>query len=226
MKKCEACIDSLYHGSAVDGRGLRSVVFFNGCNLRCGFCQNPETLYTKGRMIELDELVNRLVRYKPYVRKGGVTLSGGEPFMQAKFCRELLRRLAAEGMKVCIESNGHLIDRELIALSEYIILDVKNQDEEISPKVYEFVAACKEEGTPVLLTNVLVPGCNDDEAQLGALKRLMVYAGLERIKFLPFRKLCIHKYEDLHMEYAYAKYREATSEDVEQAQAVMQRIEL
>ena len=68
MKKCEACIDSLYHGSAVDGRGLRSVVFFNGCNLRCGFCQNPETLYTKGRRIELDELVNRLVRYKPYVR--------------------------------------------------------------------------------------------------------------------------------------------------------------
>ena len=92
--------------------------------------------------------------------------------------------------------------------------------------MYEFVKVCQEEGTPVLLTNVLVPGCNDDEAHLGALKRLMVYAGLERIKFLPFRKLCIHKYEDLHMDYAYAKYREATSEDVEQAQAVMQRIEL
>lgn len=70
-------IDSVYCGSGVDGKGLRCVVFFSGCNLRCPFCHNPETLFKGGEQIRAGELAERLMKYKPYFRRGGVTLSGG-----------------------------------------------------------------------------------------------------------------------------------------------------
>ena len=94
MTECSAKIDSMYHGSCVDGEGLRSVIFFSGCNFRCPFCHNPETLYSFGKEVSLTEVVSTLLRYKNYIKKGGVTLSGGEPFLQADFCIKLVKKLA------------------------------------------------------------------------------------------------------------------------------------
>ena len=89
MDQCKARIDSIYNGSAVDGKGLRCVVFFTGCNMRCGFCHNPETWTEKGMEISLSDLVAKIMRYKSYIKNGGVTLSGGEPFLQADFANNL-----------------------------------------------------------------------------------------------------------------------------------------
>ena len=108
-------IDSVYCGSGVDGQGLRCVVFFSGCNLRCPFCHNPETLFKAGETTEADALLQKLKRYKPYFRRGGVTLSGGEPFLQADFFLELAGKLRAAGIRVCAETNGHICDERLIA---------------------------------------------------------------------------------------------------------------
>lgn len=225
MKKYKASIDSLYHGSAVDGKGLRCVVFFNGCNLRCGFCHNPETLYVPGKEMELEELVARLLRYKPYIRKGGVTLSGGEPFLQAEFCKALMARLKEEELGVCIETNGYITDPEMIALAESILLDVKNQDQPIAPQLAGFLQTCTQVGTPVCLTNVLVPGCNDDAEHLRALYRLRQSSPcVQALKFLPFRKLCVHKYEELGREYPYEQFAEASAEDIWQAKALLEQI--
>ena len=128
MTECKAYIDSMYHGSCVDGDGLRSVIFFSGCNLRCPFCHNPETLYKKGKETSLEETLHTILRYKNYIKKGGVTLSGGEPFLQADFCIQLVKALKNYGIKVIAETNGTIFNEELISLLDGIRLDVKNQD--------------------------------------------------------------------------------------------------
>ena len=126
--KVKGYVDSIYCGSGVDGDGLRVVVFFCGCNLRCGFCHNPETLFKKGREVTVDEVVQRCLRYRGYIRRGGVTLSGGEPFLQKAFCLALISELKRENVNVAIETNGKITDEDLIKAADSFIVDVKNQE--------------------------------------------------------------------------------------------------
>lgn len=214
-------IDSVYCGSGVDGKGLRCVVFFAGCNLRCPFCHNPETLFRQGETVEADALVARLERYKPYFKRGGVTLSGGEPFLQKEFALALARKLTERGVHVLFETNGHICDEELIAAGE-IVCDVKNQETDDLSAYAKFFAACVRQGKEVLVTNVLVPGKNDSAEKLRALARLVKeYFPLGKIKFLPFRKLCEDKYKELGVPFPYAAVRETEEEDIERAYTVV-----
>lgn len=214
-------IDSIYCGSGVDGKGLRCVVFFSGCNLRCPFCHNPETLYKKGSPMELDALMARLLRYKPYFKRGGVTLSGGEPFLQKEFVLALSNSLKAEGVDVCIETNGQICDRSLIESGD-LIVDVKNQEEGDLKEYEKFFAECVRCGKEVKITNVLVPGKNDTAEKLIFLSRLIkkYYPKID-IKFLPFRKLCVEKYEKLSLPFPYENIRDAEESDVKRAEEVI-----
>ena len=84
-------IDSIEPAGFVDGPGIRMVVFFTGCNLRCIFCHNPETwIMAKGNKITTEEIISKLKRNLTYYQDGGITLSGGEPLLQDKFIIELL----------------------------------------------------------------------------------------------------------------------------------------
>ena len=218
---CIGYIDSVYCGSGVDGKGLRCVVFFSGCNLRCPFCHNPETLYKQGTATGVDELMSRLLRYKPYFRRGGVTLSGGEPFLQKQFVLALAECLKNEGVHVCIETNGHICDGELIAAGD-LIVDIKNQQGGDLSAYEKFFAECRRLGMRAEVTNVLVPGVNDGEDALSVLGSLVKkYYPEERIRFLPFRKLCAEKYENLGLPFAYANVREAEEEDVKRAEKLV-----
>lgn len=218
---CIGYIDSVYCGSGVDGKGLRCVVFFSGCNLRCPFCHNPETLYKQGTATGIGELMARLLRYKPYFRRGGVTLSGGEPFLQKQFVLALAERLKNEGVHVCIETNGHICDGELIAAGD-LIVDIKNQQGGDLSAYEKFFAECRRLGMRAEVTNVLVPGVNDGEDALSVLGSLVKkYYPEERIRFLPFRKLCAEKYENLGLPFAYANVREAEEEDVKRAEKLV-----
>ncbi len=222
MEKCKARIDSLYNGSAVDGKGLRCVVFFTGCNMRCGFCHNPETWTEKGIEITLSELVSRIKRYKSYIKNGGVTLSGGEPFLQACFCKQLIAALHQENISVVIETNGLICDAELIAACDGIRLDIKNQEQEINPKVFEFLDICQEKDKFVTMTNVLVPTLNDAEERLQTLKGIKdKYSCIKEVKFLAFRKLCESKYDRLNKPFPYEKYREGNKVDLLRAYAIL-----
>lgn len=214
-------IDSVYCGSGVDGKGLRCVVFFAGCNLRCPFCHNPETLFRQGETVEADALVARLERYKPYFKRGGVTLSGGEPFLQKEFALALARKLTERGVHVLFETNGHICDEELIAAGE-IVCDVKNQESDDLSTYAKFFGACVRQGKVPQVTNVLVPGKNDSAEKLRALARLVKeYFPLGKIKFLPFRKLCGDKYKELGVPFPYAAVCEAEEEDIERAYTVV-----
>lgn len=212
-------IDSFYHGSAVDGKGLRSVLFFSGCNLRCPFCHNPETLFSKGKAYTVEEALKIVLRYEKYIRKGGVTLSGGEPFLQAEFCIKLISCLKEHGLNVVAETNGQVLNEAMIALLDGMIVDVKNQTGEDVLSVYgTFLALTQRHKKSVRLTNVLVPEVNDSPAHLAVLKELSNRFSLP-VKFLPFKKLCEEKYEKLSLSFPYACYREATVEDIKRAEA-------
>ena len=220
-ENCRGYIDSVYCGSGVDGKGLRCVVFYSGCNLRCPFCHNPETLYKQGTLTDVDELIPRLLRYKPYFRRGGITLSGGEPFLQKEFTLAVCARLKAEGVHVCIETNGYICDDALLAAGD-LIVDVKNQQEK-DLSVYErLIDACLRLGAKVEFTNVLVPGVNDGAEDLAALKRLVKrYAPQTKVRFLPFRKLCEEKYAEIGLPFPYADRREGTDEDIQRAEKLV-----
>ena len=218
MEKCKAWIDSVYNGSAVDGKGLRCVVFFTGCNMRCGFCHNPETWTVKGQETSLPELVSKIKRYKSYIKNGGVTLSGGEPFLQAAFCKELIKELHKEDISVIIETNGIICDKELIELCDGVRLDIKNQEGEIDTRVFDFLNTCQEVDTPVTMTNVIVPTLNDSEEKLLKLKQIKEqYSCIKEVKFLAFRKLCESKYSRLNTPFTYAKYEEGSRADLQRA---------
>lgn len=218
-------VDSVYCGSGVDGRGLRCVVFLSGCNLRCPFCHNPETLFKRGIPTDSEMLAAKLKRYKSYFRRGGVTLSGGEPFLQKEFALSLMSALKKEGVGCCIETNGQITDPELIAAAESIVCDVKNQEENGFFAYEAFFAECARQKKEVRVTNVLVPGINDGVEKLVSLAALVKkYFGKAAVKFLPFRKLCAEKYAELGIPFPYASLRECEESDVLRAENIVNRL--
>ena len=222
MENYKARIDSVYNGSAVDGKGLRCVVFFTGCSMRCGFCHNPETWTEKGTETELNELLRKIKRYKNYILNGGVTLSGGEPFLQAEFARALVNALHVEGISSIIETNGLILDEELIRVCDGIRLDIKNQESDVDKRVLKFLDKCEELDKEVTMTNVLVPSLNDSKEKLDILKRLkQKYTCIKELKLLAYRKLCTSKYERLKIPFPYEKYEEGTKKDLDKAYAYL-----
>ena len=102
-----ADIHSFESMAALDGDGIRYAVFFTGCPLRCAYCHNPDTWYKSGNEWSAEKLVNKIKRYKPYFKKGGgVTFSGGEPLLNAKFINESAVLLKAEGINYAIDTSG------------------------------------------------------------------------------------------------------------------------
>ena len=159
----------------------------------------------------------QIKKYKSYIKRGGVTLSGGEPFCQAEFAKSIIKKLINENIPVIIETNGHIIDRELLALTEYVILDVKNQERD-NTEVYDaFLTACESECKRVEVTNVLVPGVNDGDEKISSLAALLKKHGIKEIRFLPFRKLCRDKYLQLKIPFGFGGHREAGEEDLRTA---------
>ena len=88
-------ISSLETFGLLDGPGIRVVVFTNGCKLRCKFCHNPEMWKMESPNYTPQELVERIIRNKPYFKRnnGGVTFSGGEPLLQSEFLIEVCKLL-------------------------------------------------------------------------------------------------------------------------------------
>ena len=114
-----------------DGPGLRLVVFLQGCNFRCLYCANPDTIDPKGESKEtsVDEIARMAMSQRPFFgKKGGVTFSGGEPTFQAKDLVPMVKRLKELGIHVCIDTNGGIWNEhveELLGLVDLVLLDVK-----------------------------------------------------------------------------------------------------
>ena len=206
-------IDSIETFGLVDGPGIRTVVFFSGCLLRCLFCHNPEMFQMKEKNITVDELVKRIVRNKPYFKRnqGGVTFSGGEPLLQVDFLLEVCRKLKQENIHIALDTAGVGIGKyeEILELVDLVILDIKYTDsvgyEKITnhkmEEVEKFITYLNKSGKKVWLRQVIVPGMMDNDDYLYSLvKYVKKIKNVEKIEFLPFHHLGFEKYKRLGLK--------------------------
>lgn len=208
-------IHSLETFGTHDGPGVRMVVFVQGCQFRCVYCQNPDTLDVHGGMlIGIDELVKRADRQRSYFGKdGGVTVSGGEPLLQRNKLTTFFKALHAIGINTCLDSNGRLNDaatHELLEHTDLLLLDVKHINDEWHHKLtgltnkntLDLAAHRESTGKRMWLRYVLVPGWTDQPEFLEEwAKHFTRYKTVDRVEIIPFHQLGSHKWDLLKMNY-------------------------
>ncbi len=215
-----------------DGPGLRLVVFLQGCNFRCLYCANPDTIDPNGeaKPTDIEHIVDMAVSEKPFFgKRGGVTFSGGEPTMQARALIPLVKRLKEQGIHVCIDTNGSIWNEwveELFSIVDLVLLDVKQHNpsqhclltERSNEQTLRTAAWLEEHKKPFWMRYVLVPGYSDSEADIRALgEHFKDYKALERVEILPYHTLGVHKYEAMGQEYKLQDVKENTPEQLERA---------
>jgi pyruvate formate lyase activating enzyme len=209
------CIHSIETFGTHDGPGIRMVVFTQGCQFRCLYCANPDTPDVGGgKIVSLDEIVNMAVDMKPYFNKrGGVTISGGEPSIQAKNVKALFERLHEEGINTALDSNGSMLNADVMELldkTDLLLLDVKHVNDGWHRKITRHsnhtvlnVARYRQAtGKRMWLRYVLVPGLSDQEEYLHELgQHFKDYSTIEKIEIQPYHTLGIHKWEAMDLAY-------------------------
>ena len=200
----------------VDGPGIRCVVFLSGCPLRCKYCHNPDTWEKQdGTTMTVEDVMAEVMRYKIYYQTsgGGVTISGGEPFMQPEFLTEILKECKTRGIHTAIDTSGYanLPDvNEALQYTDLLLLDIKAYDKENYKKVtgveidrtLAVLELSKERGIPIWVRYVLVPGLTDNMGEIINLAEfLRGYDNIKKIDVLPFHKNGEHKWEKRKLNY-------------------------
>lgn len=202
-------IHSFQSLGTLDGPGVRFVAFLQGCPLRCGCCHNPDTWDGQGGTeYEAEEIVRRAGRYRSYFgQTGGITLSGGEPFMQREFAAEIFRLCHEQKIHTCLDTSG-CVDAEkcgqVLMHTDRVLLDIKYTEAALYEKhvgckmqqVISFLQYLNRENIPVTLRQVIIPTLNDTEENvLRLLEMARQYPCVDKIELLPFRKICQTKYD-------------------------------
>lgn len=219
----------------LDGPGVRFVVFMQGCNLRCGCCHNPDTWkMNEGTEYTAEEIVKKAVRYKEYFKKdGGITVSGGEPLLQADFVRELFELCHKENIHTCLDTSGSIMNdsvKALLRVTDLVLLDIKYTDSLLYEKhagcdferVTDFLSYLDEEKIPTVLRQVIIPTLNDNEDNILKFKAISEsYSCVQKADLLPFRKICQVKYDKLKMEFPFGNLPEPTKEVMEKLNSLL-----
>lgn len=214
----EGRVHSLQSLGTVDGPGLRYVVFLQGCPLRCVYCHNPDTWDPAGgAVMDTEELVEKILRCRPYFgAEGGVTVSGGEPLLQAGFVTQLFARLKQEGVHTALDTSGAGDLGKapaLLEVTDLVLLDLKFPMEEgyrqhcrgSLGQTEAFAALVAEKQVPLWVRHVVAPGLNDTLEDMAAVKSwAQRQPTLEKIEWLPFHNLCLEKYQQLGVPFPLA----------------------
>lgn len=208
-------IDSIESLGLYDGPGIRVVVFFNGCKLRCKYCHNPEMWKMGKKNISSDELVDKIKRFKNYIKDtGGVTFSGGEPLLQPDFLIDCCKKLKEEQFHVALDTAGVGIGKyeEILKYVDLIIFDIKHVDKigynELTGTVIDeseqFLKVANSMNKKFWIRQVVIPDVNDNLDYLIELKQYIgKIKNIEKIEFLPYHKLGSEKYDALGINYPY-----------------------
>ena len=211
-------VDSIETMGLVDGPGIRTIIFLNGCKLRCKFCHNPEMWQFKEFNYSPDDIVRRVLRNKPYFTRnnGGVTFSGGEPLLQYDFLLETCRKLKKENIHIAIDTAGigHGNYDELLKYVDLVLLDIKHITEEgyyditktnLMNEFFKFVDALNKCNKEVWIRQVIIPDVNDNINYLENLSKFLKtnIKNITRIDFLPYHSMAKEKYSKLNIQYDY-----------------------
>ena len=208
-----ASVNSIETFGLVDGPGIRTVVFFNGCKLRCKFCHNPEMLKRLEDNTSIDELYNKILRSKPYFKNnGGVTFSGGEPLLHIDFLIPLCKKLKEDNIHIALDTAGVGLGdyEELLKYIDLVILDIKDYRRDYYKDMtgYDiddynfFLSEVQRLNKKLWLRQVVTPGYTDSMEYMQGLKEYISnIKNVERIELLPYHTMAIDKYKKLNMEY-------------------------
>ena len=223
-------IHSFQSLGTADGPGVRAVVFMQGCPLRCACCHNPDTWdFNGGTEVTPDEIFRKIKRLKNYFgADGGVTVSGGEPLMQPEFIKELFTLCKTDGITTAIDTSGCVLNdkiKEVLNLTDTVLLDYKYITDELyktkvgteKSKVDEFLSYLNSRNIDTWIRQVIIKDLNNNENSVKALKELkQKYPCIKKTELLPFKKLCIEKYEKLNIPFPLAETPETSKAEIEE----------
>ena len=234
--KSQMRIHSFETLGAVDGPGIRFVIFTQGCNLRCKYCQNRDTWDSNsGTIYDIADVVKKIERYTAYMQAdGGITVSGGEPLLQPDALITLFKEMKKRNIKVPVDTSGNLpiTDKikEVIELTDLFLLDIKCINDDICKDLVgvsnklelEFAKYLSDIGKDVWIRQVLVPGITDHEDDLLKLKDfLSTLQNVKKVEILAYHDLGRFKWENLGCNYELEDIPNATIEDVTRAKKIL-----
>ncbi|MBR3970825.1 MAG: pyruvate formate lyase-activating protein [Ruminococcus sp.] len=202
----------------VDGPGIRFVVFFQGCPIRCQYCHNPDTWeFGKGREVTVNELMAEYDTCKEFLKSGGITATGGEPLSQPDFLLELFKEAKSKGIHTCLDTSGAVYNPnntekidEILKYTDLVMLDIKHIDSDFhksltgvgNENILLFAEHLRDINIPVWIRRVVVPNLTDDEQELFRLGEfLSTLTNLKALDVLPYHDMAKEKYKKLGIEY-------------------------
>ncbi len=228
-------INSFQSLGTVDGPGIRMVVFMQGCNLRCSCCHNPETWQMNvGESYEPSVVVEKALRLKEYFgERGGVTVSGGEPLLQACFVKELFDLCHENGINTCLDTSGSMLNNDVLNLldcTDRVLLDVKYTNNEqyqqhvgcSLDRVLEFLNVLEAKKIKTTIRQVIIPTLNDDEKNVKELKSLVEkHSVVDGVELLAFKNICKVKYDALKLNFKLSHLSETSLSKIEELNRVL-----
>jgi len=225
-------VHSFTTGSAVDGPGIRVVVWLTGCQFRCVFCHNPDTWkLNNGIPVPLSRAVEQVRKYRHGLQtmKGGLTVSGGEPLLQDRFLVKLFTAVKQTKIHTTLDTNGHFGERlsdDELQCCDLVMLGLKAFDPELHRRItgmdnaptLAFARRLAALPRPMWLRYVLVPGLSDDPGEVSRVAEFAASLGnVEQVELLPFHQLGRFKWERLSMKYELDKTEPPSRAAVEKA---------
>ncbi len=219
-------VHSVQSLGTLDGPGVRYVIFLQGCHLRCKCCHNPDTWDAQGgQEMTPMELVARAGRYKEYFgEKGGITVSGGEPLLQAEAVAELFELCHQAGINTCLDTSGSIMNhnvKRLLSVTDRVLLDIKYTNDQdylenvgchMGP-VLEFLQILDDMNIPTTLRQVIIPSLNDSSHNIQMLREIRdAHSNVDSVELLAFRKMCQHKYDKMNIQFPLAHISEPTKD--------------
>lgn len=221
---------------AVDGPGVRFIVFMQGCPLRCLYCHNADTWnINEGTKTTPKELFDKIIQYKNFIKKGGVTFSGGEPLLQHEFVYETIKLCKKAGLHTAIDTSGGVTlesCKKTINEADMLLLDIKDIDKEDCKKLtgksnsnaLAILNHCDYIGKDVWIRHVLVPEYTLNDLKLHRLGRVLSwYSCIKKVELIPFHKMGEYKWDYVKEDYKLKDVPSASPEDVNKAKEIMKQ---